>query len=265
MKDRILHFLSANHPWKENIHFYDTISSTNDVLKQMGKTGAPHGTVLVAARQTGGRGRLGRTFLSPADVGIYMSVLIRPDCEPSEIMHLTCAAAIAACNAIERATGFRPGIKWTNDLVMQKRKIAGILTELSFNAEMNVDYAIIGIGINCCQKPDDFPEDIRSFAGSLEMVTEQKIDRAKIAAEMINAFSEMDSALLAEKQMIMQDYRKDCITIGQDVSVVKAEQIRHGKALDVDEDGALVVRFPDGTVEAVNSGEVSVRGLYHYV
>ena len=102
-----------------------------------------------ADRQTGGRGRLGRTFLSPAGVGVYLSILLRPDCRPMELMHLTCAAAEAMCDAVETTTGLRPGIKWTNDLVVGNRKIAGILTENGLNAQGLVDYAIIGTGINC--------------------------------------------------------------------------------------------------------------------
>ena len=103
--------------------------------------GAPHGTVLIADRQTGGRGRMGRSFLSPPGVGIYMSILLRPECAPQELMHLTCAVAAAMCRAVECAAGLRPGIKWTNDLVWGKQKFAGILTEMGLNAAGGVDWA----------------------------------------------------------------------------------------------------------------------------
>lgn len=265
MLEQIQKFLPDDHPWREQIQYYDVISSTNDVLKEMANQGALHGKVLVANQQTGGRGRLGRSFLSPSDVGIYLSVLLRPNCAPSELMHLTCAAALGACDAIEKATGFRPGIKWTNDIVCHRKKVAGILTEIGLNQVQKVDYVIIGIGVNCCQSLEDFPEEIRSFAGSLSMVTGKTIDRARVAAELIKAFYQMDLCLLTEKERILKAYSKNCITLGQTVSVVRAETVRHGTALQIDDDGALVVAFTDGSIEAVNSGEVSVRGLYNYV
>ena len=265
MKDRILKYLSDDHPWRDLIHYESTITSTNDVLKQMAAQGAPHGTVLVAGHQTGGRGRLGRSFLSPPDVGIYLSVLLRPSSPADQLMHLTCAAGNAACDAIASVAGIQPGIKWTNDIVCRKRKLAGILTEMVFGSMQTIDCAIIGIGINCTQRPGDFPEEIRDFAGSLAMVSERSIDRAAVAAAVIEAFSNMDAKLIPDHDAIIAQYRKNCITIGQDVSAVRGESVRYGKALDVDENGGLIVAFADGSVEAVSSGEVSVRGLYHYV
>lgn len=265
MLERILNQLPANHPWRESIHFFDTITSTNDVLKQMANQGAPQGTVLVADSQTGGRGRLGRTFLSPSGVGIYLSVLLRPNCTPMELMHLTCACASAACTAIEQSAGFRPGVKWTNDIVSQKKKLAGILTELGLNQDGSTAYAIVGIGINCSQQPEDFPPAIREIAGSLEMISGKQIDRALVAARMIDAFFDMNRILLTDKPRIIDRYREDCITLGQEVSLVRGDEVRHGRALAVDEEGALIVKYENGTVETVNSGEVSVRGLYNYL
>lgn len=254
-----------NNSWREKIQFFDTITSTNDVLKQLALQGASEGTTLVADCQTGGRGRMGRTFLSPSGVGIYLSVLLRPNCKPTELMHLTCASATAACSAIEQASGFRPGVKWTNDIVYNKRKLAGILTELGLNQDGTTAYAIIGIGFNCNQQLRDFPPAIQDVAGSLKMVTGKETDRALLAAKMIEALYQMNRELLSDRAGILARYRQDCITLGQEISLVRGDEIRHGKALDVDENGALVVRYEDGTIEAVNSGEVSVRGMYHYV
>ena len=254
-----------NNPWREKIQFFDTITSTNDVLKQLALQGAPEGTTLVADCQTGGRGRMGRTFLSPSGVGIYLSVLLRPNCKPTELMHLTCASATASCSAIEQVSGFRPGVKWTNDIVYNKRKLAGILTELGLNQDGTTAYAIIGIGFNCNQQLRDFPPAIQDVAGSLKMVTGKETDRALLAAKMIEALYQMNRELLSDQAGILARYRRDCTTLGQEISLVRGNEIRHGKALDVDENGALVVRYEDGTIEAVNSGEVSVRGMYHYV
>ena len=265
MKDLILRNLPESCPWQDSVLYFDSIGSTNTRAKELAAQGAPHGTVLIADHQTGGRGRLGRSFLSPAGTGIYLSVILRPGCPPMELMHLTCAAAVAMCDAVERAVGFRPGIKWTNDLVYQGRKLAGILTELSIAPGGLVDYAVVGVGINCCQRPEDFPEELRAMAGSLAMATGKPIDRAQVAAAMIDALCRMDQQLLTGNDALLDRYRASCVTLGKDVSLLKADgSVRYGRALDIDGDGALVVRFSDGSLETVNSGEISVRGMYGY-
>lgn len=265
MKDQILRNLRESCPWQDSLLWFETIESTNTRARELARQGALHGTVLIADHQAGGRGRLGRSFHSPAGSGIYMSVILRPCCKPQEIMHLTCAAAVAMCDAVESAVGVRPRIKWTNDLVCGKRKIAGILTELGFDAAGNVDFAVVGIGINCCQNETDFPEEIRGIAGSLASVSGQSVDRVKVAAAMMDALYRMDQDLLCGKADILTQYRRDCITLGQEVSLVRGDEVRHGTALDIDEIGALVVRLQDGRVETVQSGEVSIRGMYGYV
>ena len=264
MKEQILSALPPAYPWKEHLHWFDSIGSTNDEARILAKNGAPHGTVLVADHQTGGHGRMGRSFHSPEGVGIYMTMILRPNCAPGDLMHLTCATAVAMCEAVEHATGLRPGIKWTNDLVCGKRKLGGILTALGLTPKGMVDFAIIGIGINCCQKDGDFPEEIRDMAGSLSMVTGKEIDRAKVAAAMMDALYQMDKTLLSGVDAMLDSYRRDCVTLHQDVVLVRGEEKRYGHAVDIDAAGALVVKFQDGTLEAVNSGEVSVRGMYGY-
>jgi len=266
MREQILNALTPGNPWGKHLLYFDCIDSTNTRARELAKQGAPAGTVLVADRQTGGRGRLGRSFHSPGGMGVYLSVILRPRCKAPQLMHLTCAAAVAACRAVEAAAGIRPGIKWTNDLVYGKRKLGGILTELGLCPDGTVDYAIIGIGINCCQKEADFPEEIRPLAASLSMVTGKEIDRSRIAAALTDAFYAMDQELLTQVDAMLEQYRSRCITLGQEISLVRADaQPRHGRALSVDETGALVVEFRDGSVEAVSSGEVSVRGMYGYV
>ena len=265
MKELILQNLRESCPWQDSLLWFSSIDSTNTRARELARQGAAHGTVLIADHQTGGRGRRGRSFHSPAGSGIYLSVILRPHCAPQQIMHLTCAAAVAMCDAVESAAGFRPGIKWTNDLVCGKRKVAGVLTELGFDSHGNVDFAVVGIGINCCQQESEFPEEIRGIAGSLASVTGQQIDRAVVAAAMMDAVYRMDAELLDGKTHMMNRYRQDCITLGREISLVRGEEVRHGTALDIDEDGALVVRFSDGQISTVNSGEVSVRGMYGYV
>ncbi len=265
MKQQIIKNLSPQYPWGENFQYFEELPSTNDLLKVLARQGAPEGTVLMADRQTGGHGRLGRSFHSPAGVGIYMSILLRPDCAPTELMHMTCAAAAAMCDAVEASVGLRPGIKWTNDLVFGKRKLGGILTELGFGPQGKLDWAIIGIGINCCQNPEDFPPDIQSIAASLSMVTETDVDRSNVAAAMMDALWRMNRGLLSGKEAMLSQYRRDCVTLGQDISILRAGEVRHAHAVDIDNSGALIVRYPDGTEGTVNSGEVSIRGMYGYV
>ena len=254
----------GNCPW--HLQVYSEVSSTNTLLKQMAAEGAAAGTVLIADRQTAGRGRLGRSFLSPGGVGVYLSALIRPNCAPTALMHLTCAVAVAMCDAVENAFGFRPGIKWTNDLVVGNKKLGGILTELGLDPKTGmVDHAILGIGINCGQTESDFDESIRSMATSVRMVTGQNASRERLIAGMVKALEAMDKALLSSPAAILERYRADCITLGQDVSILRGDEVRHGRALDIDAEGGLIVRYDSGETGTVTSGEVSVRGLYGYI
>ena len=265
MRQALIRLLGEDFPWLQHIHCMDTVDSTNLLAKRMAAEGAPHGTVLLATHQTAGRGRLGRSFHSPQGQGIYLSLLLRPDCPASQLMHLTCAAAVAMCDALADACGQRPGIKWTNDLVFGKRKLGGILTELGWTGDGRLDYAVVGIGINCTQQPEDFPPELRQMAGSASMLAGKTVEAPVLAAAMIRALREMELDLFRGKASLMQRYRADCITLGQDISLVSADQVRHGHALDVDENGGLLVAFSDGSVETVAAGEVSVRGMYGYI
>lgn len=263
MKDQILRYLPEDHPWKDQISWFDTIDSTNTRAKAMALAGAPHGSVLIADRQTSGRGRLGRTFLSPGGCGIYMSAILRYACPPIELMHLTCAVGTAMCDAVACAAGVRPGIKWINDLVIGKKKLAGILVELvTVPGEV---CAIVGIGINCCQKAEDFDPAIRDTACSLLSATGKMPDRAALAANMVVALRRMDETLFTGKAAMLDAYRRGCVTLGQEISLVRGDEVRHGTAVDMDDEGALLVHFCDGHTETVNSGEVSVRGMYGYI
>lgn len=252
-----------DHPWRSDIHYFDTLDSTNNYAKTLAMQGVPEGTVVIAQAQTGGRGRLGRSFSSPAAMGIYLSVILRPGCLPEELMHLTCAAGVAASMAVEKATGIRPGIKWTNDLVLGKRKLGGILTELSVDpSTRKVQWAVIGIGINCCQREDQFPPEIRQIACSLNMDWQ---DCPPLFAALIQALHTMRAGLFDNKCRIMEEFRSRCVTIGQQISILQGEQVRHATAVDVDDAGGLVVQRSDGRIETVTSGEVSIRGMYGYL
>lgn len=261
MKQEILSAL-GNHPWAETLQYHDCVESTNDLAKVLADGGAPHGTVLIAGKQTRGRGRMGRTFQSPAESGIYLSVILRPDCKADKLMHLTCATGVAMCNAVEIATGYRPGIKWINDLVACNRKLGGILTELSLAPDGGVRYAVVGIGINCHQK--EFSGELETIAISLDVATGKRTSRAALAAAMIAQLEIMSRFLLTEKAAVMEQYRRDCVTLGREVTLLWAEQTVSATAIGLDEDGGLLVRYADGSCGTVATGEVSVRGLFGY-
>lgn len=253
----------AGHPWQDKIMWLDTIDSTNTYAKQLARSGAPEGTVVIADYQTGGRGRMGRSFSSPAGMGIYMSILLRPDCMPEDLMHLTCAAGVATGDAIFNIGKPAPNLKWANDLILHKRKLGGILTELSVNPlTRKVAWAVIGIGINCSQSEIDFPEEIRQMAISLDISPSQ---RTQLIVELVRAFYNMRQHLFTTRQSIMEHFRHRCITIGQEISILRGEHVRHGKAVDIDDDGGLIVAFSDGHQETISSGEVSIRGMYGYL
>jgi len=145
--------------------------------------------------------------------------------------------------------------------VVNNQKLGGILTELSVNSAGFVDYAIVGIGINCCQQTEDFPEELQEIATSLAIATGNRILPVTLASRMLQALCHMD---ITQKKSVMQRYKADCLTLGQDIVVLRGEEKRYGKAVDLDDDGSLIVAFSDGHTESVSSGEVSVRGLYGY-
>ncbi len=265
MKNEILSLLPPGHPWGQSVHYLESVDSTNTYAKQLAKNGAPEGTVVIAGQQTGGRGRLGRSFASPAGLGLYFSLILRPNCKPEQLMHLTCAAGVAAARAVKMAVGLEPAIKWTNDLVVGKRKLGGILTELSVNAQGLVDYAIIGIGINCLQDFSDFPAEIQKIACSIKTETAVPLPPSRLAACLTECLFNISSQLFTMQTAILAAFRSNCITIGQEISLLRGDSVRHGKALDVDPDGGLVVEFVDGSTETVTSGEISIRGMYGYV
>ena len=258
--------LPGDCPWCQQVHYLPVTDSTNTQAKRLAKQGAPHGTILLADCQTGGRGRMGRQFVSPAGQGIYLSAIVRPHCPPEQLLHLTCAVAVAMCDAVEEITGFRPGVKWINDLVHGNRKLGGILTELSVDTATGLtEYAVIGVGLNCSQSMEDFPPELRDMASSLAMITGRQVNRKDLIGAMITALHRMDGQLLTGKDALMAQYGKDCITLGREVSVHSAAGVWHGTVEGLDESGCLMVRSPDGNLQTVGSGEVSVRGMYGYI
>ncbi len=244
----------------------ETIDSTNTEAKRRALEGAPHGLVILSEEQTAGRGRLGRSFQSPKDCGLYCSTLFRPKLSPAQVMDFTAWVAVAVCDGIEACCGVRPRIKWTNDLVLGGKKLCGILTELGLEGETHqLDYLIAGIGINVSHSVEDFDQEIREMATSLALETGAPVRRTQLAVCLVQALDQMYRQFPQEKEQYLRQYRADCITLGQQVQLITPVARREARAVDIDDQFRLVVELPDGSREALSTGEVSVRGMYGYV
>lgn len=246
------------------LHCFATLDSTNSYLKRLGAEGARDGTVVIADAQTAGRGRRGRSFSSEGGCGVYLSVLLRPRVELSRLLPLTGLAAVAICRAVERVAAVEVGIKWTNDLLLGGKKLCGILTELSVDGETGEpQYVVLGAGVNVNNAR--FDGELADIATSLRAYTGQTIDRAALAAAMIEELDALYHALLANDTAdYLADYRRRCVNIGREAKLLWRETNETVQVLGVDDALGLVVRHADGTCETVRSGEASVRGLYGY-
>ena len=259
----ILPFLNTDGK-RFTLRVFRTVDSTNDWLKAHFRE-LPDFTAAIADQQSGGRGRMGRSFVSPACAGVYLSVLLRPDAPLQDFRCITAMTAVAAADAVEQVTGIRPRIKWPNDLVLHGRKIAGILTEMSLEGETGaLQYIVVGIGVNVHEKPEDFPEEIRVIAGSLRSQAGVAVRRAELAAALLNAFGRIFPDLPAHQKSSHESYLNDCLNLGQKVLIVSGGSEREAEAIAVDPDFGLTVRYTDDSEETVRTGEVSVRGLYGY-
>lgn len=239
----------------------DRVDSTNTYLQGRAVQGAPQGLVVTAEEQTGGRGRLGRSFQSPRGQGLYLSALLRPDVPPAQAVGMTAWTAVAVCRAIEGLTGLHPAIKWTNDILLEGKKLGGILTEMGVEGESGtLQYVIPGIGINVRQGPEDFSPEVAAMATSLAQHMQTPPSRVALARALIGALDRMLADFPSRKAEYLEEYRRRCTTTGHWVRVLTPGRERLGFARTVDEDFCLVVAFEDGSVEAVSGGEVSVRG-----
>ncbi len=263
----IRNFLGETTTVGRELRCFDEIDSTNTYAKQIALTGAPDGTVVVANCQTAGRGRMDRSFQSPRDKGIYLTALLRPDLPPERLAPVTALAGVAVCRAVERVCGVRPGLKWPNDPVLGNRKLCGILTELSLEAETGrVQSLVLGIGVNVLQTREDFSPEVAAMATSLAMELGRPVSRPALAAALIEELDRMYTALKDGDLSSWHDaYRRDCVNLGKTVQIIGPDRRETVTAADISGDFGLVIRRPDGTERTVRSGEVSVRGLYGYV
>ncbi|NFF60812.1 biotin--[acetyl-CoA-carboxylase] ligase [Clostridium botulinum] len=257
-------YLTTNYIGK-NIMYFNTIDSTNNKAKELGTNGVLEGTVVISEEQTGGRGRLGRQWVSPKFKGIWMSMILRPDIEPMEASKITQIVAAAVCSAIKEL-GIDVYIKWPNDIVLNNKKICGILTEMS--GEINkINYIVAGIGINVNIDEEDFPEDIKKIATSIKIQTGLKIQRKELIAKIFNKFEMLYDEFINKGTIkrSIEICKCNSALLGRKVKIIRKSNEIFAKALTIAEDGELIVEYDDGKVEKIVSGEVSVRGMYGYV
>lgn len=248
-----------------NVEYFESIDSTNTKAKELALKNVCEGTVVISEEQTMGRGRLGRTWISPKYKGIFMSIILRPEVDPLDVPKITQIGAAAVLLAF-RALKIDVNIKWPNDIILNNKKLCGILTEMS--GELNkINYVVIGIGINANIPIEEFPEDIRDKATSVLRETNKNVVRKDLASSILNNFEEMyqDFVNSGDISRVIDICRKNSILIGKDVRIINPRCEKLGKVLDLDDSGELIVQMEGGNIEKVVSGEVSVRGLNGYV
>ena len=242
-----------------DVHVYSSVGSTNTLLKAWAEDGCAEGTVAAAEEQTSGRGRLGRSFYSPKGTGLYLSILLRPEAKAEAALPITTAAAVAAAEAIESLSGREAQIKWVNDIFLDSKKVCGILTEASVDLETGgLHYAIVGIGINVLRPADGFPEELQDVAGAIFDSCDEPDLRSRLSAELLDRFFDRYRGLGSEE--CFEAYRRRCFVLGKRVTVLSGGvAVADAEVLDLERDYSLRVRYDDGLIATLNSGEVSVH------
>lgn len=234
----------------------DETDSTNNYAKKLSASGAEHGTAVIADCQSAGKGRLGRSFVSPKGTGIYMSVIIRPDFSMETARLITSCVACASAEAVESLCKAETNIKWVNDLYMNGRKICGILTEASLSMETKaLDYAVIGIGVNMLGK-NVFDDELSAIATTIEAETDVKISRNSLCAQILNKLEEHLGKI--EERDFLSEYRRREILTGNIITAKVGEVSLTGKALGIDDNAELIVQLDDGSVKKLSSGEANL-------
>ncbi len=232
--------------------------STNVEAFRLAEAGALEGTVVLAERQTAGKGRLGRQWASPGGVNLYLSVILRPPLPPYDAPQLTFLSAVAVARTIEVQTGLKPAIKWPNDLLVDGCKVAGLLNEMSAETD-RVGFVVLGIGANLNMTADQFPVDLRYPATSLALATGRMVPRMPFVTRLLTELNEEYSRFLSVGfGPVRAEWAQRCNAFGRQVSVAMGAQTLQGPFAGIDHDGALLLLLPDGRLERVMSGDVTV-------
>ena len=249
-----------------NIIYLDSTASTNTYAKKAAEEPFKEGTVIIAEEQTAGRGRLGRHWVSTKGKGIWMSIMLKPDIQPAEAPKLTIAAAYAVAKVLQGCCNLDARIKWPNDIVAGGKKLCGILTEMSAEAD-EIKYVIIGIGINANLEIDDFGSEVSSIATSISIESGRAVSRKALVASILYEFEEVYKVFVKDGSIkpFLDGYKSKSAVLGKEIRVIGKKEEIIGLAVDISEEGHLVVRLADGSLREIMSGEVSVRGLYGYI
>ena len=241
------------------VEYFVELTSTNDEAKKMAAKGCSEGTVVVAECQTGGKGRLGRSWFTPPGRGLWFSVVLRPPVNPAETPQATMLVAVAVARAIWEHTGVAAAIKWPNDILVNDKKLCGILVEL--NAEMDqVNFLVAGMGINVNIPGKDFPPEIRDTATSLQAESGRHIPRVPLLRALLASLEEWYRVWLEQGfDPVLTEWRRLCVTLDCPITVHTVRESYTGHAIDVDKTGALLVRMEDGGIERLLAGEVTLR------
>lgn len=249
----------STHFLGRNIVVLEETDSTNEEAKRQGAAGAPDGTLCLAERQTGGKGRLGRSWSSPPGAGVWMSLLLRPQLAPQEATLLTLIAGLSVCRAIRRLTGCGAMIKWPNDIVIGRKKVCGILTELAADMEQ-IHYVVVGIGVNA--NLSEFEGELKKKATSLLLETGEKIDRAALIRAVLEEFEACYDRFVTDLTAdFITPYEKLCVSLNRQVSVIRGGREITGQSIGLSKEGKLLIQTDGGIVE-IGSGEVTVQGIY---
>ncbi|MGI6684323.1 MAG: biotin--[acetyl-CoA-carboxylase] ligase [Bacillota bacterium] len=240
------------------IFYYQSVNSTNISAKEIAEKGFKEGTLVVGEMQTEGKGRLGREWHSPYGTGIWMSLIVRPEIPPMDAPKITLLTAVSAAHAIWQETGLKPGIKWPNDILLHGKKLCGILTEIKADMDQ-IHYIIVGLGINV--NDCEFPDDIRDIATSLKLETGNTMNRAKIAAAILNNWEENYQEFLHHGFSRIKSHWKDySVNLGQEITVHTLKDTIQGRMVDIDDEGLLLVEDRAGIIHKIVAGDVSLRG-----